>query len=90
MKLFYLISVQIKIAFLSQYSQNLKYNLKTLYSLVYYFLKVPLYHKLTRFHQALSAVGFLTLIDDCTMSDPHVLNGFFDDRLLKDARIEFR
>ena len=27
MKLFYLISVQIKIAFLSQYSQNLKYNL---------------------------------------------------------------
>ena len=53
MKLFYLIPVQIKIAFLSQYSQNLKYNLKTLYSLAYYFLKVPLYHKLTRFHRAI-------------------------------------
>jgi len=36
---------------------------------------------------AFSAVGFLTLIDDYTMSDPHVLNGFFDDRSLKDARI---
>ena len=36
---------------------------------------------------AFTTVGFLTPIEDYTVSDPHILNGFFDDHPLKDSRI---